>query len=160
MELKKITELMDLMARSDLTELQLQEGEDSLRLLRGVGAAGAAESNPPRADLASARSSEEIVAAKRHADKAQSEGPAAAPATREHQVFKSPMVGTFYRAGAPGDNPFVEVGQKVELGQALGVIEAMKMLTELECDVDGQIAEILVENGAFVEFGQPLFSIK
>lgn len=70
------------------------------------------------------------------------------------------MVGTFFRARAPGDEPFIDVGQEVRAGQTLGVIEAMKMLTELECDVDGRIAEILVENGSLVEFGQPLFSIE
>jgi acetyl-CoA carboxylase biotin carboxyl carrier protein len=70
------------------------------------------------------------------------------------------MVGTFYRAGSPGDKPFVEVGQEVKSGQTLGVVEAMKMLTELEADGDGRIVDIHVENGSFVEFGQALFSFE
>ncbi|KWK49982.1 hypothetical protein WT81_30030 [Burkholderia stagnalis] len=160
MELQKITELIDLMSRSNLTELQLKEGGHSLRLLRGATTTTAVEGRSPRVNHASEGTSQEIAEAEARAGGTPREAPVPPSTVSERQVFKSPMVGTFYRAGAPGDKPFVDVGQEVKTGQTLGVIEAMKMLTELECDVDGRIAEILVQHGAFVEFGQPLFSIE
>jgi acetyl-CoA carboxylase biotin carboxyl carrier protein len=159
MELQKITELIDLMSRSDLTELNLQEGEHSLRLVRGVPTMAAGDHGTTVSGRACTHS-QEFVEAESSADRNQAEPHIPVPATSTRQVFKSPMVGTFFRAGAPGDKPFIAVGQQVKTGQILGVIEAMKMLTELECDVDGRIAGILVENGTFVEFGQPLFSIE
>ncbi|MBN3807677.1 acetyl-CoA carboxylase biotin carboxyl carrier protein [Paraburkholderia sp. Ac-20347] len=152
MEIQKITHLMDLLSRSDLTELHLQEGNDVLKLVRG----GALDSPPPK-PLAHtiAQPIAQQGSAVKPADQA-----TAAPAADTRHVFKSPMVGTFFRAGSPGAAPFVETGTQVAPGQTLGVIEAMKMLTEIECDVGGKVLEILVENGAFVEFGHPLFTIE
>lgn len=147
MDIQKITQLMDLLSRSDLSELHLQEGDDLLKLVRG----GALES-PTTKPLAQTPGTEKT------AEKA-AFVPAATPVVKTRHVFKSPMVGTFFRAGSPGAAPFVETGVQVAPGQTLGVIEAMKMLTEIECDVEGQVVEILVENGAFVEFGQPLFAV-
>jgi acetyl-CoA carboxylase biotin carboxyl carrier protein len=159
MELQKITELIELMSRSDLTELQFQEAGHSLRLLRGTATTKAVEVGPRGANHDSEGMSTEIAPAEARAGESPPQAPV--PLTFSgRQVFKSPMVGTFFRAGAPGDKPFIDVGQEVKPGQTLGVIEAMKMLTALECDVEGRIAEVLVENGAFVEFGQPLFSIE
>jgi acetyl-CoA carboxylase biotin carboxyl carrier protein len=148
MEIQKITQLMDLLSRSDLTELHLQEGEDLLKLVRSVQG----ELHPKRP---STKADVQPAGAERPAEKA---APAAVNETRH--IFKSPMVGTFFRAGSPGTAPFVEMGARVAQGQTLGVIEAMKMLTEIESEVEGEIVEILVENGAFVEFGQPLFAIE
>lgn len=146
MDIQKITQLMDLLSGSDLTELHLQEGEDSLRLLRGsVPNREAGEASVLR-----------VPAPGPAAQAAQ----VASPSDDTRRVFNSPMVGTFFRAGSPGAVPFVEVGSTVRLGQTLGVIEAMKMLTEIECDVEGRVCEILVENGTFVEYGQPLFTIE
>jgi acetyl-CoA carboxylase biotin carboxyl carrier protein len=148
MEIQKITQLMDLLSRSDLTELRLQEGDDVLTLMR----AGGVEFQPTK-PLAKAIGHPAVT--EKPADKA-----ASVPVAETCHVFKSPMVGTFFRAGSPGASPFVETGARIAQGETLGVIEAMKMLTEIECDIDGQIVEILAENGAFVEFGQPLFAIE
>jgi acetyl-CoA carboxylase biotin carboxyl carrier protein len=158
MEIQKITELIDLVSRSDLTELHLTEGDSSLRLSRLLPAG-----NTTRVEATPA--STLVPETANRADEKPVEAAAAAPIDAEtkssaRRVFCSPMVGIFYRAGSPGDTPFVDVGQQVKSGQTLGVVEAMKMLTELEADGDGRIVEIHVENGSFVEFGQPLFSFE
>lgn len=155
MEIQKITELIDLVSRSDLTELHLTEGDSCLRLSRPLPMGNASR---VEASLASSHAPGTV-------NKAGEQPIEAAPIVAEplpsaRRVFHSPMVGTFYRAGSPGDKPFVEVGQEVKSGQTLGVVEAMKMLTELEADGDGRIVDIHVENGSFVEFGQALFSFE
>jgi acetyl-CoA carboxylase biotin carboxyl carrier protein len=145
MDLRKVKTLIDLVQQSDITELEITEGEERVRISRGAAATGAAPvvmHHPvvlPAASVASV---------------------AVAPAEPEGHVLKSPMVGTFYRSSAPGANAFVEVGQAVKAGDTVCIIEAMKLLNEIECDHDGVIKEILVENGQPVEYGQPLFRIE
>lgn len=158
MEIKKITELIDLVSRSDLTELHLTEGDSFLRLSRPLPAGNASR-------VEATQCSSPVPTALNKAGEQPIEAAAAAPLAAEtlpsaRRVFNSPMVGIFYRAGSPGDTPFVDVGQEVKSGQTLGVIEAMKMLTELEADGDGRVVDIHVENGSFVEFGQALFSFE
>lgn len=158
MEIQKITELIDLVSRSDLTELHLKEGDSFLRLSRSLPADNASR---VEATLSSSLAPETANRAGEKPIEAAVAAPVEAKTTPSaRRVFTSPMVGIFYRAGSPGDTPFVEVGQEVKSAQTLGVVEAMKMLTELEADGDGRIAEIHVENGSFVEFGQALFSFE
>ena len=150
MDLRKVKTLIDLVQQSDITELEITEGEERVRISRGHAAAGAA---PVVMQQPMVLPTGPVVAAA---------APAVAeiPAEPVGHVLKSPMVGTFYRASAPGANAFVEVGQTVKAGDTVCIIEAMKLLNEIECDHDGVVKEILVENGQPVEYGQPLFRIE
>jgi acetyl-CoA carboxylase biotin carboxyl carrier protein len=145
MDIRKVKKLIELLESSDVDELEIREGEESVRLSRhhrGNSAPSAAAS-APQALPATA-----VVP------------PAADPAAGNElpgHVVNSPMVGTFYVAPSPGAKPFVEVGQRVSAGDTLCVIEAMKILNQIESDVDGEVAAVLMENGQPVEFGQPLF---
>jgi acetyl-CoA carboxylase biotin carboxyl carrier protein len=157
-DLEKVRELIELVSESGLSELTLKEGEDSVRLVKRCRSqsfeAQAVETTRRESSGASSLS---LAAGKREVTAASSEPE---PLSSARRVFKAPMVGTFYRAAAPDAPPFVEVGSEVEIGQSLAVIEAMKLLNEVESDVVGRLTEILVENGAFVELGQPLFTIE
>ena len=150
MDLRKLKTLIELVETSGIAELEIQEGEERVRITRALGqlsqAAAAAQS------LAGAPTSAAQPAA------APPPTPAAA-AEPEGHVVKSPMVGTFYRSAAPGGKPFVEVGDAVEQGDVLCIVEAMKLMNEIEADVGGTIKAIIAENGQPVEFGQPLFII-
>jgi len=148
MDLRKLKTLIDLVAESGIAELEITEGEGKVRIVKfpqggQVGGAGAAAPLPvaPVAEVAP------VAAAP------------AAPAVVQGHVVKAPMVGTFYRAPNPGSPAFIEVGQSVKEGDPLCIIEAMKLLNEIEADKSGTIKEILVENGQPVEYGQPLFVI-
>jgi acetyl-CoA carboxylase biotin carboxyl carrier protein len=150
MDLRKLKTLIDLVAESDIAELEVTEGESKVRIVKS----GAAPQNQvvmmqPQAAPQAA------MPATAH----QAAVPAAASAEPEGHIVKSPMVGTFYRSSAPGTPPFVEVGSNVKEGQTLCIIEAMKLLNEIDADASGVIKQILVENGQPVEFGQPLFVI-
>jgi acetyl-CoA carboxylase biotin carboxyl carrier protein len=152
MDLRKLKTLIDLVAESGIAELEITEGEDKVRIVKS----GAA----PQASHVS----HVYAAPSGHAAPAPAEQPLAAAIAAEPElpsgtVIKSPMVGTFYRASSPGADPFVSVGTSVKEGQALCVIEAMKLMNEIPSDVSGVIKEVLVENGQPVEFGQPLFVI-
>ncbi len=153
MDLRKLKTLIDLVAESGIAELEVTEGEDKVRIVKQ---SGAHVTVPLPAMHPAALSA--------GAAPAPALGPApaaAAPAPEEpkgHEV-KSPMVGTFYRAPGPGAKPFVEVGQAVKPGDTLCIIEAMKLLNEIEAEVSGTVKEILVENGQAVEYGQVLFVI-
>jgi len=151
MDLRKLKTLIDLVQQSGIAELEITEGEERVRIARG--ASGTQPVVPMQVytlPQAAAPSSAGAAAAA----PAQVDAPAAAP---EGHVIRSPMVGTFYRSAAPGAKEFVEVGQAVKAGDTLCIIEAMKLLNEIEADQDGVIKEILVENGELVEFGEPLF---
>ena len=154
MDLRKLKKLIDLVQESGIGEIEITEGEEKVRISRQVpGGAGPMLMAPAMQPMAYAA-----------AMPAPGAPPAAAPAPepaepKGHQL-KSPMVGTFYRAPSPGAPPFVEVGQAVTKGQTLCIIEAMKLLNEIESDVAGTIKAILVENGQPVEYGQPLFLIE
>jgi acetyl-CoA carboxylase biotin carboxyl carrier protein len=145
-DLRKIKTLIDLVQESGIAELEITEGEESVRICRHSTAASTQYiSAPPQQQIA--------VAA------APAPAPVAAPEPVGH-TLKSPMVGTFYRSPSPGASSFVEVGQSVNKGQTLCIIEAMKLLNEIEADVGGVVKAILVENGQPVEYGQPLFIIE
>ena len=152
MDLRKLKTLIELVETSGIAELEIQEGEERVRITRSHGAT-----------LAPIATAQPIVAVAAPAIAAPS-SPAAAPAPvepaeDEGHVVKSPMVGTFYRAATPGAKSFVEVGDAVEEGATLCIVEAMKLMNEIEADKGGVIKAILVENGQPVEFGQPLFVI-
>ncbi|MBL7250342.1 acetyl-CoA carboxylase biotin carboxyl carrier protein [Alloalcanivorax sp. C16-2] len=152
MDIRKIKKLIELLEESGIEELEIQEGEESVRISRGGRQAAApAPQYPPQYMAAPAP--------------AQAPAPAAesAPAPRDDtpsgHLVRSPMVGTFYRSPSPGAATFVEVGQKVQAGEVLCIVEAMKMMNQIEADKSGTIDAILVEDGEPVEFDQPLFSI-
>src|SRR5687767_8997090 len=153
MDLRKIKTLIELLEQSGIAELEVKEGEESVRIARHSPAAATPMMTyaPP---LPAAPAATPAPAAAPAAPAA-----SAKPASKGHTV-KSPMVGTFYRAPSPGAKPFVEVGQTVKQGQTLCIIEAMKMLNQIEADASGTIAEILVENEQAVQFDQPLFVIE
>jgi acetyl-CoA carboxylase biotin carboxyl carrier protein len=148
MDLRKIKTLIDLVQQSGIAELEITEGEERVRISRS-GVPAAAPAVAPVAMPA-------VAAAPIAAPAAE---PAAEPAVPEGEILKSPMVGTFYRAASPGAKPFVDVGQTVKAGETVCIIEAMKLLNEIEADRDGVIKTILVENGQPVEYGQPLFVV-
>jgi acetyl-CoA carboxylase biotin carboxyl carrier protein len=152
MDLRKLKTLIDLVAESGIAELEITEGEDKVRIVKsGPVSAAPQVSHVHMAPNAMHASSAPAAAAAPYA-------PAPEPvAIAEGKVIKSPMVGTFYRASSPGAEPFVSVGSAVTEGQALCVIEAMKLMNEIPADCAGVIKEVLVENGQPVEFGQPLF---
>lgn len=156
MDLRKLKTLIDLVSESGVAELEITEGDDRVKIVNRVGAAPMAAAapaviaTPVVASAAPATAPAPAVAAE----------PAAAPvAAEDTRTINSPMVGTFYRAPSPGAKPFADVGQKVKAGDTVCIIEAMKLLNEIETEYDGVIKEILVENGQPVEFGQPLFVI-
>jgi acetyl-CoA carboxylase biotin carboxyl carrier protein len=150
MDLRKLKKLIDLVQESGIGEIEITEGEEKVRISRqGAGGAPimmAAPAMQPMAMQASAAGAPAAVAA--------------APAEPQGHVVKSPMVGTFYRAPSPGAPTFIEVGQAVTKGQTLCIIEAMKLLNEIESDASGTVKAILVENGQPVEYGQGLFVIE
>jgi acetyl-CoA carboxylase biotin carboxyl carrier protein len=150
MDLRKLKKLIDLVQESGISELEVTEGEEKVRIAKhmGVAAPAAYIAPPPVAAPAPAAS----TAAAEPAE------PAAA-ALPEGDVVKSPMVGTFYRASAPGAKPMADVGQTVAEGDRLCIIEAMKLMNEIESEFSGVVKAVLVENGQPVEYGQPLFVI-
>ncbi len=149
MDLRKLKTLIELVETSGIAELEIQEGEERVRITRALAQAAHGVMLHPAAAPAPAP-----VAA----TPAPAPAPAAPPEPEGH-VVKSPLVGTFYRSGSPGANPFVEVGDAVKEGDTLCIVEAMKLMNEIESDAAGTIRAILVENGQPVEFGQPLFVI-
>ena len=149
MDLRKLKKLIDLVQESGISELEVTEGEEKVRIAKH--ASGPA----PVSYVAQAPVAPVAVSAP-----AASAAPAAAePALPDGHVVKSPMVGTFYRATAPGAKPLVEVGQSVAVGDVLCIIEAMKLMNEIEAEVAGTVKAILVENGEPLEYGEPLFVI-
>jgi acetyl-CoA carboxylase biotin carboxyl carrier protein len=155
MDLRKLKKLIDLVQESGIAELEVTEGEEKVRIVRSgapgeivVTAPGGylpAPVVPPPAAGAAAPPAAAL---------------AAEPAVPPGHLVKSPMVGTFYRASSPGAKPFVEVGDTVKAGQTICIIEAMKLLNEIECDQDGVVKAVLVENGQPVEYGEPLMVIE
>ena len=148
MDLRKLKTLIDLVADSGIAELEITEGEGKVRIVKFSQAV------QPVAYVPEAAQAQPAPAAAPAAPVAE-----AAPKAPQGHMVKAPMVGTFYRAPNPGASPFVEVGQSVKEGEPLCIIEAMKLLNEIEADKSGVIKEILVENGEPVEYGQPLFVI-
>ena len=151
MDLRKLKKLIDLVQESGIAELEITEGEEKVRISRSGSAVQTAMMAMPQATTM-------LTAAPAAAAAALAAAPEV-PAEPEGHVVKSPMVGTFYRSSAPGAKPFVEIGQTVNAGDTLCIIEAMKLLNEIEADQGGVIKTVLVENGQPVEYGQPLFLI-
>jgi acetyl-CoA carboxylase biotin carboxyl carrier protein len=147
MDLRKLKKLIDLVQESGISELEVTEGEEKVKIVRS-GGSGLAYATPNPAPTAAPI-----------ATSASAPAPAAVAAAIEGHVVKSPMVGTFYRSPSPGAKHFVEVGDTVKSGDIICIIEAMKLLNEIECDKDGVVKAILVENGQPVEYGEPLVVI-
>lgn len=152
MDLRKLKTLIELVESSGIAELEISEGEERVRITRTAASTqqtyAPAPTHAPQPIIATAAT--QVAAAATEPAK---------PAVAEGHVVKSPMVGTFYRSASPGSKAFVDVGQTVNSGDTLCIIEAMKLLNEIEADQGGVIKAILVENGQPVEFGQPLFVI-
>ncbi|MDR2679068.1 MAG: acetyl-CoA carboxylase biotin carboxyl carrier protein [Zoogloeaceae bacterium] len=148
MDLRKLKKLIDLVQESGISELEVTEGEEKVRIAKFAPAGATAYAPLPNYAAVPGGAPASPV----NLEDEEDEEP-------EGHAVKSPMVGTFYRSPSPGANAFVEVGQSVKAGDTLCIIEAMKLLNEIEADVSGVIKEILVENGQPVEFGEPLFII-
>jgi acetyl-CoA carboxylase biotin carboxyl carrier protein len=149
MDLRKLKKLIDLVEASGIAELEITEGEEKVRIAKSIAGAPMMMAPPQQHFLPAAAPATAPAAAAAPAEDAVPEG----------HVVRSPMVGTFYRAPAPGAQNFAEVGQTVAVGDTLCIIEAMKLLNEIEADQGGVIKAILVENGQPVEYGEPLFVI-
>ncbi len=149
MDIRKVKKLIELLEESGLSELEITEGEESVRISRHMTNAPAQYPLPPQP----------YFAAPPAAGSAGPSAPAAAPATTGHKVL-SPMVGTYYEAPAPGTPNFVKIGDQVQAGATLCIIEAMKMMNQIEADVAGKVVAALAKNGEPVEFGQALFIIE
>lgn len=152
MDIRKIKKLIELLEDSSLTELEIVEGEESVRLSRGGMAA----------PMMHQAISPQVQAAAPAAASAASTAPAAEeePAVPEGELVRAPMVGTFYSASSPEDGPFVSLGQQVSEGETMCIIEAMKMFNQIEAETSGTVVAVLAENGQPVEFDQPLFVIR
>ena len=155
MDLRKLKTLIDLVSESNISELEITEAEGKVRIVKASGAP-AYYAPPPSlptpheaalAAAASAASAAAVLAAE-------------APPAPENKVIKSPMVGTFYRAASPGAKPFVEIGDQIREGQPVCIIEAMKIMNEIEADYSGKVLRMLCDNGQAVEFGQPLYIVE
>ena len=155
MDLRKLKTLIDLVSESNVSELEITEAEGKVRIVKASPAVQAA---PVTYSVAATPVAPPVPTAAAVAA-AEAVAPAAAAAPAGH-VVKSPMVGTFYRASSPGAKPFKEVGDTVKEGETICIVEAMKILNEIEADKAGTVVDILVQNGQAVEYGQPLFVIE
>ena len=155
MDLRKLKTLIDLVSESNISELEITEAEGKVRIVKAGQAPAMAYAPAPVANVAAPALAPQAAPGSDAATPAAAE-PAAAPA----RVIKSPMVGTFYRTPSPGAKPFVDVGSVVKEGDPVCIIEAMKIMNEIEADASGTIRRILCENGQAVEFGQPLFELE
>jgi acetyl-CoA carboxylase biotin carboxyl carrier protein len=161
MDLRKLKTLVDLVSESNIAELEITEADGKVRIVKaGVGmSVGAGQAMPMVMTAPAAVAPAAALGTAPRAAPPDGQAPAEAIADEDGHVVKSPMVGTFYRAASPGGKPLVEVGTVVKAGEPVCIIEAMKIMNEIEADVGGAITKALVENGQPVEFGQPLFVI-
>ena len=155
MDLRKLKTLIDLVSESNISELEITEADGKVRIVKADPAAAA----PHQHYTMTPMMHPQAMAAAAPAVLAPAAAPAEATAPEGHAV-KSPMVGTFYRSASPGAKPFVEVGSPIKEGEPICIIEAMKIMNEIEADKSGKVTRILCENGQAVEFGQPLFIIE
>ena len=154
MDLRKLKTLIDLVSDSNIAELEITEADGKVRIVKSdAGRTGQSVASPPTAPAAPPPTLATATAPLAPAL-------AEAPVEPSGHIVKSPMVGTFYRSASPGGKPLVEVGQAVREGEAICIIEAMKIMNEIEADKTGMVKKILCENGQPVEFGQPLFVIE
>ncbi|MCK9688458.1 acetyl-CoA carboxylase biotin carboxyl carrier protein [Scleromatobacter humisilvae] len=157
MDMRKLKTLVDLVSESNISELEITEAEGKVRIVKaGYGVPTTMMMQP---------AGQMMMAPQQQAAPAGEAAPAAAPAAEPvaaptGHVVKSPMVGTFYRSASPGSKPFAEVGAAIKEGDPICIVEAMKIMNEIEADMSGTVSKILVENGQAVEFGQPLFIIE
>ncbi|MEI6744570.1 MAG: acetyl-CoA carboxylase biotin carboxyl carrier protein [Methylococcaceae bacterium] len=147
MDIRKIKKLIEIIQASDIAEIEIKEGEESIRINRYTAVTPITYANAPTTSVITL-GNESTPAT-----------PMAKPEIKGH-IVKSPMVGTFYRSASPGSKSFVQIGQAVQAGDTLCIIEAMKILNQIESDQSGVITQILVENAEPVEYGQPLFVIE
>jgi acetyl-CoA carboxylase biotin carboxyl carrier protein len=155
MDIRKVKKLIELLEESGIAEIEISEGEESVRISRYPAGGGHAApivhyAPAPMAPVAAAPTAAPVAIA----------APAAAPAAKADHTVTAPMVGTFYSAATPGAKAFVDIGSEVNVGDTLCIIEAMKMMNQIESDKGGRVTAILVKNGDPVEFGQPLFIIE
>ena len=148
MDLRKLRKLIDLVQESGIAELEITEGEEKVKIVKGGAVSGLPGAAPAHAQAAEARLASAAQAAP---------APSEPEAGQEGHVVKAPMVGTFYRSPSPDAKVFIEVGHTVKEGDTVCIIEAMKLMNEIEADASGVVKAILVENGQPVEYGQPLF---
>jgi acetyl-CoA carboxylase biotin carboxyl carrier protein len=157
MDLRKLKTLIDLVSESNISELEITEADGKVRIVKSDGHAAALTAMAPV--MAAPAMTAPVALPAATAPAASAPAPAAAPEPAGHAV-KSPMVGTFYRSSSPGAKAFVEVGQQVKEGDPICIIEAMKIMNEIEADKSGTVTRILCENGQAVEYGQPLLIIE
>jgi len=150
MDIRKVKKLIELLEESGIAELEISEGEESVRISRHPRTAPPAASPAPQAPAVAAPPAPKLPATAAGEHKPRN----------DDQTITSPMVGTYYSASAPGAKPFVELGMEIKVGQILCIIEAMKMMNQIESDKAGRVTAILAKNGEPVEFGQPLFVIE
>jgi acetyl-CoA carboxylase biotin carboxyl carrier protein len=149
MDIRKIKKLIELLEESGIAEIEIKEGEEAVRISRMPAGGAVAQPLPPAPSAAPATATAAAPA----------EGGAPKPKPNEH-VITAPMVGTFYGSPSPGAKAFVEIGDEVKVGQVLCIIEAMKMMNQIEADRAGRITSVMARNGDPVEFGQPLFVVE
>ena len=158
MDMRKLKTLVDLVSESNISELEITEAEGKVRIVKaGYGVPTSMMMQPAGQMM--------MAPQQQHAAPAGEAAPAAAPvaevaAAPTGHVVKSPMVGTFYRSASPGSKPFAEVGAAIKEGDPICIVEAMKIMNEIEADMSGTVSKILVENGQAVEYGQPLFIVE
>ena len=155
MDIRKIKKLIELLEESGIAEIEIKEGEEAVRISRMPTGTNAIHGMPTYGMPMAAP----VAAPAQAASAPAIEAPAARPRTNEH-VVTAPMVGTFYSASSPGSKPFVDIGDEVKVGQTLCIIEAMKMMNQIESDKAGRVTSIMARNGDPVEFGQPLFVVE
>jgi acetyl-CoA carboxylase biotin carboxyl carrier protein len=157
MDMRKLKTLVDLVSESNISELEITEAEGKVRIVKAGYGVPTTMMMQPAGQMMMAPAAQPQAAP---ADAASAAPAAEAPAAPAGHVVKSPMVGTFYRSASPGSKPFAEVGAAIKEGDPICIIEAMKIMNEIEADMSGTVTKILVENGQAVEFGQPLFIIE
>ncbi len=150
MDIRKVKKLLELIETSDIHEIEIVEGEESVRITRGMGAADTSLATSRHEVASSPVIIPPPISTEQMTDQSSDE---------QGYLIRSPMVGSFYTSPAPGASPFVDIGQTVSVGDVLCIVEAMKMMNQIESDKSGVIAEILVEDGDPVEFDQPMFKI-
>jgi acetyl-CoA carboxylase biotin carboxyl carrier protein len=156
MDIRKIKKLIELLEESGIAEIEIKEGEEAVRISR-MPAAGSVPMYPQYAHSLPMAMAPQIEAPAKAAPAI--EGPPAKPKPNEH-VITAPMVGTFYASPSPGAKAFIEIGDEIKVGQVLCIIEAMKMMNQIEADKGGKVTSIMARNGDPVEFGQPLFVVE
>lgn len=158
MDLRKLKTLIDLVSESNISELEITEADGKVRIVK-ADAAAPAQAMQPMMMPAPVMAPPPVAPAGAAAAPQPAAAPAEPPPESGHAV-KSPMVGTFYRSSSPGSKPFVEIGSEIKEGEPICIIEAMKIMNEIEATKSGKVTKILCENGQAVEFGQPLFIIE